>query len=148
MPPSPSVHVGVCAVVVRNDLAIGRAWLMLKRAGSGEFASDGAGTYSWPGGWMELGETPEQTAIRECLEETDVRCKARARLGYVCCPSDNGKFQIVTLVIGCSWQGGAPRNMEPDKASEVLWVPVDHVPNLPLFNPVKAWLAQSGGRTQ
>lgn len=134
MPPNPNVHVGVCAYVP-SPYGI----LMLKRAGEGEFASDGHGTWSFPGGWMELGETPEEVAIRETLEETGVQVTARNRRGYVCCPSYNGKFQIVTLIIECRYLEGNPQIMEPDKASKVLWIPLEEFNAIPLFSPIIAW---------
>lgn len=45
-----------------------------------------AGYWEFPGGKVEPGETPEQTTVRECLEETGLRVKilaARAVIEHV-----------------------------------------------------------------
>ncbi len=49
------------AVMVEQD---GRV-LMIKRA-----MSPGRGSWCFPGGFIEMGETPQQAAIRECKEES------------------------------------------------------------------------------
>ncbi len=49
------------AVMVMKDDKV----LMLKRA-----MDPGRGSWSFPGGFMEMGETPQQSACRECKEET------------------------------------------------------------------------------
>jgi 8-oxo-dGTP diphosphatase len=63
MPSNPSPQVGVGVLIVEN----GRV-LLGKRKGS-----DGAGTWSAPGGHLEFGETVEACARREVLEETGLQ---------------------------------------------------------------------------
>lgn len=133
MPPDPRVHVGVGAIVER-----GGHLLMIRRGGVGAFASDGLGTWSVPGGWLERGETPHEAAEREVLEETGVVVVALEDVGFVCCESYNGLFQIVTLFVRCGYAGGEPTVTEPDKCPEVGWVALSEVDDLPLFSPLEA----------
>jgi 8-oxo-dGTP diphosphatase len=135
VPPDPNVHVGVAAWVERDSHL-----LMLRRGGVGAFASDGRGTWSVPGGWLDLGETPEQAAERECREETGITARAVERMGFVSCPSYNRRFQIVTLFIRAVFVEGEPTVTEPDKCPEVAWTHLGDVPCLPLFAPLDAWL--------
>lgn len=137
MPPDPNVHVGVAAVVERDETL-----LMIRRGGVGEFALDGNGTWSVPGGWLDLGETPWEAAEREAMEETGVRVEPQRSEGFVSCVNYNGKFQIVTIVtlfVSCRWVEGEPRVTEPDKCPEVAWVPFARVRQRPLFAPLDAW---------
>lgn len=64
--------VGV-AVIIRKDNKI----LLGKRIGS-----HGAGTWAFPGGHLEFGETPEQCAQREVFEETGLLLENFLRHGY------------------------------------------------------------------
>jgi len=134
MPPDPNVHVGVAAVIERDERL-----LMIRRGGVGEFASDGRGTWSVPGGWLDLGETPWEAAVREAREETGVDVQACRSEGFVSCPSYNGRFQIVTLFVSCRWVAGEPHVTEPEKCPEVAWVPFAQVRQRPLFAPLDAW---------
>lgn len=133
MPPDPHVHTGVAAWTVDD----GRL-LMIRRGGSGPFASDGHGTWSVPGGWLDRGEDPLRAAVRETLEETGADVAPIGEAGWVHGTSDDGTFDIVTLVIVCHWLGKVePHVTEPDKCPEVRWVPLADVPSLPLFAPAE-----------
>lgn len=134
MPPATNVHVGVCTYV-----ELDRKVLMLRRGGVGQYASDGNGTWCLPGGWLEFGESPEEAAVREAYEETGVTVTNPRPNGYVCNVSDDGKFQIVTLIIQCDYESGEPTIMEPDKCPEVTWVQKWQIGLLPLFTPFRLW---------
>ncbi|KPI36918.1 Nudix hydrolase 1 [Cyphellophora attinorum] len=60
--PTPKIGVGVFVFNTKNEFLIG------KRKGS-----HGSGTYALPGGHLEFGESFEECAIRETMEETGVR---------------------------------------------------------------------------
>ncbi len=58
----PKVGSGVLALTPDNRV------LLVKRN-----IDPGRGSWCLPGGFMELGETPQETAIRECEEETGLK---------------------------------------------------------------------------
>lgn len=137
MPPDPRVHVGVAAWVERDgDL------LMIERGGVGQFASDGFGTWSVPGGWLDFGESPIKAAERETLEESGVTVRAVEEMGHVCCQSYDEQFQIVTLFVRCEYVSGQPTITEPDKCPSVEWVPLGALDDMSLFRPIEAWRAK------
>jgi 8-oxo-dGTP diphosphatase len=139
VPPDPNVHVGVAALVHRDDHL-----LMIRREGQGAFAEDGRGTWAVPGGWMHLGETAWQAAVRETREETGVVVSARQSESYVCNDTGDHTHTIVTLFVNCEWVSGEPHVTEPDRCPEVGWIPFARVLTLPLFLPVELWIHMYG----
>jgi len=118
--------VGVGMIVVKD-----RSILMVKRKGS-----HGSGTWSTPGGYLEFGETPEQCAQRETLEETGVQT-APPRLLTV----TNDFFPVeekhfVTLWMISRWQSGEALPQAEYELSEVGWFALNALPS-PLFLPFK-----------
>src|SRR5690348_11078252 len=87
--------------------------LFLKRANG-----DHAGTWCFPGGSIEAGETPEQAAKRETMEETghivdDMIVEADTECGFV------------------TYRGNVAGEFEPklnDEHSEFRWAPVEDAP--------------------
>lgn len=137
MPPDPRVHVGVAAWVEHDGHL-----LMIERGGVGQFASDGHGTWSVPGGWLDYPENPREAVVREALEETgadivDLGLPIETTWGL----SDNGEFSITTLWMRCHWGGRhEPRVTEPDKCPRVEWAPLDRVGALPLFSSFRRYI--------
>jgi 8-oxo-dGTP diphosphatase len=69
--PGPADCVEIAVAVVRNH----RQFLVgLRPAGASL-----AGYWEFPGGKIQVGETPEQAAVRECLEETGLPVRAAGR---------------------------------------------------------------------
>lgn len=56
--------------------------------------------FGWaiPGGFVEFGETVEQTAVREAREETSLEVELRALLGVYSRPDRDPRGQTVTVV--------------------------------------------------
>jgi len=116
--------VGIGVFVFKNG-----KFLMGKRRNA-----HGDGMWSVPGGHLEFGETPEQTAAREVLEETGVEIK-NVRFGAVTndiFESDDKHY--VTLWMLSDWKSGESTILEPDKFIEQKWVDFDSLPE-PLFQP-------------
>lgn len=128
------MRVGVAAVVEDR----GR-WLVLRRRGS-----HGAGTWGLPGGHQEVGESPEQTAVRETAEETGLTVVATVRLGFTDDPMPAEGRHYVTLFVACSPVGGQARVAEPDRASELAWRAPDELREHPdeLFAPLRRFLLE------
>lgn len=96
------------AVVIRNGCV-----LMLKRVSSDECLQ-----WGFPGGKVESGESPAETALRETLEETGIQCRALRSLGSRLHPDSKRMIHYVL----CDWVSGTVTNVEPDKAYSVEWV--------------------------
>ena len=123
------VRVGVAAIVRRGD-----SILMGLRKGA-----RGAGTWSFPGGHLEVGETLTGCASRELLEETGLR----AHHGFDSFGFTNDIFEeegkhYITLYFETHYvERKEPRIMEPNKCSAWDWVFREDLPGLSLFLPVQ-----------
>lgn len=122
---SPMPQVGVGVLVVEN----GRI-LLGKRRGS-----HGAGAWSAPGGHLEFGESIEDCARREVLEETNLIIED-LRLG----PFTNNVFEAeekhyVTVFVIAASASGILTNREPQKCEGWAWFPWLDLPE-PLFAPL------------
>jgi ADP-ribose pyrophosphatase YjhB (NUDIX family) len=74
-----------------------------------------AGTWVFPGGFVELGETVEQAALRECLEETGVTARLGPLLGVYSRPGPG----VVIVVYRAEIAAGEPSAAH--EATEVAW---------------------------
>jgi len=133
------VRVGVAVLVRRGD-----AFLIGRRKGS-----HGAGTWSVPGGHLELGETVEACAQRELKEECGICVPIRrVKLMPTTPPltvfpqKDGGASYITvyTLVDVRPMQEAELR--EPNKCS--AWVWADTLWPEPLFEPLRAFTENVG----
>ena len=117
------VRVGVAVFIRRDDKV-----LMQQRKGS-----HGAGTWSLPGGHLEFGETPEQAAEREVLEETGCQTKNLRKCSW--CQYVNTMFaegkQYITLFFEAEIDGD-PAIIEPDRCCGWVWADLANPPK-PLF---------------
>jgi len=87
-----------------------RAALILTRRA--EQLRDHAGQWALPGGRIEMGETPEQAALRELFEEVQLVLDAKAVLGRLDDYVTRSGFVITPIVV---WAGAA-REITPNPA--------------------------------
>lgn len=87
----------------------------------------GDGQYSLPAGHVEPGEFPAATAIREAAEEVGSQIEpANLAFGHVMfrrSESDRADFFFI-----CRDFVGEPENLEPEKCDELLWAPIENLP--------------------
>jgi 8-oxo-dGTP diphosphatase len=103
--------------------------------------SHGAGTWSFPGGHLETGESVIECARRETIEETGMKLPPVEGLAWSKLSYTNDVFTLenkhyVTLYCLIPWREdyGAPKIMEPDKCEAWEWTTK---PPTPLFLPVE-----------
>lgn len=84
-----------------------------------------AGWWCLPGGFMELGETPEEAALRELTEETGISGKIDRLLG-VC--SDSSPQYDTVLMVGYLAPHTGEEPIAGDDAEEVRWFSFDKIP--------------------
>lgn len=100
----------------------------------------GEGTWAPPGGKLDLGESIEDCARRETLEEANITLK-NLRLGpYTNDIHENGQHFITPFVIA-DYDSGEVTVMEPDKCEQWKWFAWDALPE-PLFLSIKNLLAK------
>ena len=118
----PGVGVGV--FVIKD-----KKFLMVKRKGA-----HGSGTWSVPGGWMEYGESFEDTSKREVKEEVGIEIKNVNLAGVTnnIFPEDN--LHSLTLWMISEYKNGDPKILEPEKISQIVWKDFNNLPQ-PLFLP-------------
>lgn len=89
--------------------------------------------YGWaiPGGFVDLGERVERTAIREAAEETSMQVTLKALLGVYSQPGRDPRFHSVGVVFVAEARG-KPR--ASDDAKNVRIVAIDDIPKNLVFD--------------
>jgi 8-oxo-dGTP diphosphatase len=122
-------RIGV-ACVVQKDGAI----LLGQRKGA-----HGVGCFAVPGGHLEFGESIQDCAERELLEETGIKALS-SRLGpWVENIMDEGKKHYITVFVFIDHFSGDPLLLEPDKCEGWDWIEWTNLPS-PLFAPLASFL--------
>jgi 8-oxo-dGTP diphosphatase len=93
-------------------------------------STHGNDTWAPPGGHVEFGEDPLQTALRETTEEVGITLTHASFIGYSSeIYPDNGRH-YVTLNFAVRVTGtDVVQNTEPDKCDEIRWVYADELPD-------------------
>lgn len=115
-------RVGVAVLIERNQKI-----LLGKRKGS-----HGAGTYAFPGGHLEFGETLEECAKREILEETGLEISNIKILGITEDFFTEDNKHYITICVGAKCDSGDPKILEVDKCDSWEWYDKFDLP-YPLF---------------
>ncbi|CAD2225589.1 MutT/nudix family protein [Pseudoalteromonas sp. 3J6] len=126
------VRVGV-AVIVMHDNKI----LLGERIGA-----HGANTWATPGGHLEFGETVEQCAAREVVEETGLNVTNIRKLDFTNDIFSAENKHYITLYVQADYEGGEVINKEPHKCLQWRWCDINDLP-APLFISLKNYLAQN-----
>jgi 8-oxo-dGTP diphosphatase len=105
------------------------------------------GKWTYPGGFVDLGETPERCAIRETLEEVGMTVRAPELLGIYADRHVPAPIIVVTYV---TKPGAEPPRVTPE-ATEVRYFGVGEIPWKELafdttIQAMEAWVASIRGR--
>lgn len=127
----PRIGVGV---LVRRDDEV----LLLRRA-----SVHGAGTWSTPGGHLDHGETLEQCAAREAVEETGIEVENVRFRAITNDVFEDEALHYLTVWMEADYRSGEPRLNAAYEMSDVAWFSWDRLPD-PLFLPLETLLDGRG----
>ncbi|KAK9814606.1 hypothetical protein WJX72_008515 [[Myrmecia] bisecta] len=126
-PGAPRVGIGV--LICKADKV-----LVGKRKGS-----HGGGEWALPGGKLEMGESFEDCARREVLEETGIQLGAVAFQAVENSVFSNTVHYVTLFMRAEVGEATEAQNLEPDKCEGWQWVGWDDIPQ-PTFLPLKLLL--------
>ncbi|MRI34424.1 hypothetical protein EOPP23_15655 [Endozoicomonas sp. OPT23] len=122
--PVPRIGVGV---IVRHQGKV----LLGRRVNS-----HGTGQWAFPGGHLEYGESPQQCAERELMEETGLTVSSLTAGPYTNDVFTKEGKHYITLFMLADGINGMPEVLEPEKCLEWQWFDWQQLPE-PLFLPIK-----------
>ena len=127
--------VGVGALIIRE----GKLLLEKRRSNPGK------GKWSIPGGIVELGETLEQTVIREVKEETNLDVERPEHIDIVdnieFDENDTIKYHFVIIDYFVKLKGGTLR--AGSDAADLQWVALDKVKELDLTRTFREFITRN-----
>ncbi|MFA6042419.1 MAG: NUDIX hydrolase [Patescibacteria group bacterium] len=123
--PTNRPRVGVGVIVMKD----GKVLLQKRKS------LHGNGTWAFPGGHLEYGETPEECALREVAEECGVEIANLRRGPYTNDVHENEGKHYITLYVIADWVSKEPQVLEPEKCERWEWFGWDKLPE-PLFLPI------------
>ncbi len=129
---SKKVGVGFGVMVLREGkVLLGRRHVDPAKADS---ELHGEGTWTMPGGKLHFGESFEEGAKREVMEETGVEIDTKD-LKVISLANDIvSDAHFATIGLLCEKYPGEPKVMEPDEITEWRWFSLDWLPS-PVFFP-------------
>jgi 8-oxo-dGTP diphosphatase len=121
---------GISAAIIVDQ---GRVLMVRRRVKEGQLS------WQFPAGGIEPGETPEEAAVRETLEETGLEVKAIRLLGQRVHPKTGREMSYTAAEV----VAGEAHVADEDELAEVAWAAhgeiADYVP-YGLFEPVQEYL--------
>ena len=126
------VGAGIGVMLIRDDkVLLGKRHEEPKKASS---SLHGEGTWTLPGGKLDFGESFEDAAFREVLEETGIKIDKKS-LRLISITNDRvSDAHFVTIGFLAEHFSGDPNVMEPDEITEWRWFSFSALPK-PLFFP-------------
>ena len=118
-PTTPIPRIGVAVIVVKSDQV-----LLGKRKGA-----HGEGTWAFPGGHLQFGESIEACARREVMEETGLRIDSLTPGPYTNDIFQQDNKHYITLFVVARHAGGKVQNKEPHKCFGWQWFDWDSLPS-------------------
>ncbi len=107
------------------------------------------GSWVFPGGFIEYGETAEAAAVREVMEETGVRIRLRDILGVYSAPDRDPRKHVLSVVFVGEYVSGHP--IGGDDAAEAKWFEIKEAETMDLgfdhgliLRDLKRWLCSKG----
>lgn len=124
------IGVGIGIMIFKNNKI-----LLGKRHEDPEKASSqlkGEGTWTMPGGKLHFGETFEDGAKREVLEETGITLN---KIDVICVNQDIIETaHFITIGLFSDAFSGEPQVMEPNEITEWRWFELTNLPK-PIYQP-------------
>jgi len=119
-----TVSAGVGVMMIRD----GKVLMGLRNPQKDKASSNlqGEGTWTFPGGKIDFGDSLESAAKREVMEETGLVVEELELLSV-----NNiikGDFQYFTFGLICKDFSGEPKIMEPEEIVEWKWFALDSLP--------------------
>ncbi len=118
--------------MARGKVVPGAGGLVFNEAGEVLLIRDRNGYWVFPKGHVETGESPEETAQREVVEETGIEARVTARIGETNYVNDRGEERRISWFL---MSGGGEVRLEeglsgagffePDEARRLLAFPED-----------------------
>lgn len=120
------------AIITLND----RVLMVRRRISEGELM------WQFPAGAIEAGESPEEAAVRETLEETGLKVEAASLIGQRVHPKTGREMSYTA----CRVVDGEAHVADAEELDAVAWVALEEIPEyVPygLFEPVQAYLDEA-----
>ena len=132
MEPTKKMGIGFGVMVLKEGkVLLGQRHVDPEKASS---LMNGEGTWTMPGGKLDFGESFEEGAKREVMEETGVSIEAKD-LEVISVTNDMvPTAHFVTIGMLLKVYDGEPKVMEPDEITKWEWFPLDALPT-PIFPP-------------
>jgi len=119
-------HISVGAILVRAGTV-----LLGKRSPTRQLCP---GVWDLVGGHVELGETPEDTLVRELQEELGITPRAFVKLHVLGDPQLPSNEHACHVFAVTEWDG-EPRNRQPEEHTEIRWISFGDALRLELAHP-------------
>lgn len=116
---NPQVRVGIGVLILnKNKVLLGK-----------RIAGHNKNTWQSTGGNLEFGESFEECAKREVLEETGLTITNIKQITTTNDVFAKDKKHYVTIFVVCEYKSGIPQPLESDKCSEWKWFDKDNLPD-------------------